>query len=164
MLMDCRPNKDENGKSNLVRPPPSVRSGLATSEGRDWRGVRVDACGPLHADRADPLPPRDHPVVLIARDHSSYVLQQRAGQHVAGPWRPGDVSIVPAGLETTFRGHLPSHLRIGLSPDHLVEAAEALGRQGVYVGAELKNVFRTQDPVIGKRRPQATLLRVGLVG
>lgn len=96
------------------------------------------------------MPPRDHHVVLIARDHSSYVLQQRAGQRFESACRPGDVSIVPAGHETVFRGRLPSHLRIGLSPDHLIEIADSLGRRGVYARPKLTNVFRTQDPVLNR--------------
>ncbi|MGY3451533.1 helix-turn-helix transcriptional regulator [Bradyrhizobium sp. USDA 4353] len=96
------------------------------------------------------MPPRDHHVVLIARDHSSYVLQQRAGQRFESACRPGDVSIIPAGHETMFRGRLPSHLRIGLSPDHLIEVADSLGRQGIFARPELKNVFRAQDPVLDR--------------
>jgi AraC family transcriptional regulator len=148
--MDYRPERDGAGSINLVRRLLADRPRVATSEGRCWDGLWLDEYGPFHAGQADPMPPCDHHVVLIARDHSSYVLQQRAGQRFESACKPGDVSIVPAGHKTTFRGRLPHHLRIGLSPDHLIEVAEALGRHGVYARPELKNVFRVQDPVLDR--------------
>jgi AraC family transcriptional regulator len=121
---------------------------LASSEGRNWGGIRVDEFGPFQAVRTEAMPPRDHHVVLIARDHSSCVIQERLGQSFENPFGPGDMSLIPAGTKASFRGRLPSHLRIGLSAETLTEAAEQLGRTGAYVRPELANVFRAKDPFV----------------
>jgi AraC family transcriptional regulator len=146
--MKCRHESDEICSIHLARAQLGDRPRLATSEGRDWDGIWLDEYGPFHATDAEPMPPRDHHVILIARGHSSYLFQQRLGQCVEGPIKPGDMSIVPAGCETIFRGRLPPHLSIGLSVDHLIEVAEELGRTGAYVRPEPANIFRTQDQLV----------------
>ncbi|MGJ4889144.1 helix-turn-helix domain-containing protein [Bradyrhizobium sp. HKCCYLRH3099] len=150
MLMDYRREDDGGSGINLVRRELGDRPRVATSEGRCWDGIWLDEYGAFHAGGTEPMPPRDHHVVLIAREHSSYVLQQRLGQRFESACRPGDLSIVPAGHETTFRGRLPAHLRIGLSLERLREVAEELGRSGVYARPELANVFRAQDCVVDR--------------
>lgn len=148
MLMRVRHERAGICSTHLSRAQVGERPQLATSEGRGWDGIWLEEYGPFHATDAEPMPPRDHHVILIARDHSSYILQQRLGQCVEGPLRPGDMSMIPAGHTATFRGRLPSHLRIGLSVDHLIEAAEELGRNGAYARPELANVFRAQDQFV----------------
>lgn len=148
MLTRYRHPEAAISSNHLARTELAWCSRLASSEGRSWGGVRVDEYGPFHAVKAEPMPPRDHHVVLIARDHSSCVVQERFGQSFESPFATGDMSMIPAGNEARFRGRLPSHLRIGLSAQTLCEAAEQLGRSGAYARPELANVFRTQDPFV----------------
>lgn len=121
---------------------------LATSEGRNWLGVRLDEYGAFHATTPEPMPPRDHHVVLIARGHSSYVFQKRFGEVFESAFKPGDMMMIPAGNQTTFRGRLAPHLRIGLSVDILTEAVQQLGRSGTCARPQLKNVFRVEDQCV----------------
>lgn len=148
MLMGHRHQKTEIISITLARAQLAGRPRLATSEGRGWEGLWLDAYGSFHATKAEPMPPRDHHIVLIAGEHSSYLFQQRLGRCFEGACRPGDISMVPAGHETMFRGRLPAHLRIGLSVDHVIEAAEELGRSGAYARPELANIFRAQDQFV----------------
>lgn len=148
MLMDDRHPRTETSSIKLARTQLGDRPCLASSEGRDWDGIWLDEYGAYHASRAEPLPPRDHHVILIAKGHSSYISQRRLGQCVENSCSPGDMSIVPAGHEATFRGRLPAHLRIGLSVERLAEASAEFGRSGIYSRPELANVIRARDPFV----------------
>lgn len=148
--MGYRSRKAAIGDISLARTQLPDCPHLATSEGRKWGDVRLDEYGPFHAAKAEPMPPRAYHVVLIARDHSSYVFQKRFGENFESSLKPGDMAMVPAGHETTYRGRLPSHLRIGLTVDIVTEAVEDLGRAGAYTHPNLSNVFRIQDQFIGR--------------
>jgi AraC family transcriptional regulator len=144
--------RDETAGTSIdvARDQLGDRPRRATSEGRLWQGIWLDEYGPFHAVGAEPMPPRDHHVVVIARDHSPYVFQQRLGQTFKSSCRPGEISIIPAGHETIFRGLLPSHLRIGLSVDRLAEVADEFRRIGTYVRPQLANGFRVQDQFLDR--------------
>ncbi len=148
MLLGSPHQKDAISGIGLARSQLPYCPRLATSEGRNWTGVLLDEYGPCHAAKAEPMPPRDHHVVLIARGHSSYIFQKRFGQTFESAFKPGDMMMVPAGHEATFRGRLPPHLRIALSVDLLTEAADQLGRAGTYARPQLEHVFRVQDPCV----------------
>lgn len=150
MLSGYRHHKSIAGDRSLARHELPLCPLLATSEGRNWLGVRLDEYGSFHATEPEPMPPRNHHVVLIARGHSSYVFQKRLGQNYESAFKPGEMAMIPAGHETTYRGRLASHLRIALSTDILTEAVEQLGRAGTYARPQLQNVFRIEDQCVAR--------------
>jgi AraC family transcriptional regulator len=118
----------------------------ASSAGRGWMGVACDEYGAVRVDQYQRMPARDHNVVTIALGQSPYVFQERLGKTFETPSRRGEATLIPAGYETAWRGLLPAHLRIAISPESLLEAGEEIRAIGTRVDADLANGFRVRDP------------------
>lgn len=119
----------------------------ATSAGRGWSSIAVDEFGEHFAD--DMLaPPRDHHVVTLAIQSSAYVYQNRMGKTFESPCQAGEITMLPAGHETRWRGLLPNNLCMRLTTEKLREACDDLRKFGGETQAELLNSFRVRDPVL----------------
>lgn len=130
----------------MVRKQLQDRPLVGSSAGRHWDGISIDEYGAYRSDDKRLLSPRDHHVITISLGYSPYVFQERLGKTFESPCKRGETTMMPAGHEVRFRGLLPAHIRIGMTPNRLKEAAEELRRIGTSPSAELTNGFLVRDP------------------
>ncbi|TWB11284.1 AraC family transcriptional regulator [Nitrospirillum amazonense] len=133
-----------------ARQQLSDRPLRATSAGRLWEGISLDEYADYYMDGSQFMPPRDHHIVTVSLGRSSEVLQERLGKTFESPSLFGEATLMPAGYETRFRGLLPQHIRIGLMPDHLMQAADACRRIGTAPRPRFLSNFRTRDPWLAR--------------
>ncbi|MDG3439490.1 helix-turn-helix transcriptional regulator [Nitrospirillum amazonense] len=129
-----------------ARQQLSDRPLRATSAGRLWEGISLDEYADYYMDGSQFMPPRDHHIVTVSLGRSSDVLQERLGKTFESPSLFGEATMMPAGYETRFRGLLPRHIRIGLMPEQLIEAADACRRIGTASKPRFLSNFRVRDP------------------
>lgn len=139
-------NLDHAFNFEQVRQQLSDRPLRATSAGRLWEGISIDEYGDCHVDGEHFMEPRDHHVITIALAYSPDVLQERLGKVFQSVCMSGETTMMPAGYETRFRGLLPGHIRIGLMPDRLSEAADACRSIGTAPRTRFVSNFRARDP------------------
>jgi len=129
----------------MVREQLQDRPLIGSSVGRQWDGMSVDEYGAWRSDDKAFRAPRDHHVITISLGYSSYVYQERLGKTFESPCKSGEATMMPAENEVRFRGVVPPHIRIGLMPSRLEEAAEEFRRIGTSARAVLTNGFLVRD-------------------
>lgn len=116
---------------------------VATSRGRDWRGVTVDACAPASMVRLA-LPAYDHHLVAYCSTTGGRFIQRRAGQTRDSRLSAGMSILMPAGHDAVWEGEAPASIRIRV-PVALVEQAASEIGSGSCGSVELLNDFGVRD-------------------
>ena len=93
---------------------------LGTSRGREWSGIAVDEFGSYQADRMV-VGPRDHHILSINLEGTSFVRQERCGRIFESPGRTGEASLMPSGFQMRWDGLLPAHISLRFLPEALAE-------------------------------------------
>jgi len=132
----------------------SARPIFATMRGRAWHGVAIDELS-SYSPRNLAVGPRDHYLLSINLDDTTYVRSERFGMIYEGAGRIGEAAIVPAGTDMKWDGTIPPHITIRFSPAALLEMASEVQRAG-YREAAIGNHFRIRDASI---RDIAALMR-----
>lgn len=137
-------------------PPVSIRTVLgtlpdapiATTRGRDWRGVTLD----MHAGSrgyAVVTPAHDHHLICYCPAGRGRLAQQRGGLTHRSVIASGMSIIMPAGMDSVWEGDAPASARIRMPPPLIVEAAEQIGRRAAG-RFEIRNRFEARDPMIAR--------------
>jgi AraC family transcriptional regulator len=126
-----------------------TRKGLvATSRGRDWKGITYDVYGPVSDIEID-TPPVDHHALAYCLEGSGRLWQKRGGRTHESVICAGSLIVMSAGDCRSWRGTAPGSLRIRIPTGLLVEAATEI-TPGKGCAPELIDVFHTRDPFIGR--------------
>jgi AraC family transcriptional regulator len=124
---------------------------IATSRGRDWKGVTYDVYG-LVSDIELDTPPVDHHAVAYCLQGSGRLWQRRGGRTHESVIRTGSLIVMAAGDRRSWRGTAASSLRIRIPIALLTEAAIEIGSHAGRP-SELIDVFNTRDLFIGQLAP-----------
>ena len=131
----------EEARAELRFRPLRASGGSLSSH-----GMAFDQFDAYQAKRVS-SPPRDHHVVTVNLGATEFIESRRRGARFAGPGRPGESAIMPAGLESRWDGHIPAHLRISISDEVLNESASELSITTTPL-VRLRNEFRLVDPFL----------------
>jgi AraC family transcriptional regulator len=124
---------------------------IATSRGRDWKGITYDVYG-LVSDIELDTPPVDHHAVGYCLHGSGRLWQKRGGRTHDSVIRAGSLIVMPAGDSRSWRGAAAPSLRIRIPNALLTEAAMEIGSHSGRA-PELIDVFNTRDLFIGQLAP-----------
>jgi AraC family transcriptional regulator len=124
---------------------------IATSRGRNWKGITYDVYGHVSDIELD-TPPVDHHAVGYCLYGSGRLWHRRGGRTYEGVIRTGSVIVMAAGGPRSWRGVVASSLRIRIPDALLSEAAMEIGG---HAGRppELVDVFNSRDLFIGQLAP-----------
>ncbi len=145
--MEVRVSKIAGGPTSLAFARRELGSSrlVASSGPQSSRGVALDHLRGFVADGMV-APARDHHVFVVCLADSPHLVQSRSGAVYEGPARAGEISVMPAGLESKWDGALPDHVRIAVTPGDLAELASEIGiRQRTHA---VSNNFRLDDPFL----------------
>jgi AraC family transcriptional regulator len=124
---------------------------VATSRGRDWKGITYDVYG-LVSDVELDTPPVDHHAVGYCLQGSGRLWQRRGGRTHESVIRTGSVMVMAAGDCRSWRGTAAPSLRIRIPIALLTEASMEIGSNSGRL-PELIDIFNTRDLFIGQLAP-----------
>jgi AraC family transcriptional regulator len=124
---------------------------IATSRGRNWKGITYDVYGQVSDIELD-TPPVDHHALGYCLQGSGRLWQRRGGRTHESVIRTGSLIVMAAGGSRSWRGTAAPSLRIRIPMALLREAAAEIGS---YAGRspELMDLFNTRDLFIGQLAP-----------
>lgn len=121
---------------------------VSTSRGLGWDGITVDVYRPL-ASCSDSYRALNHHLVCYSPSGHARLVQARCGTVHEGSQSAGTTLLMPAGLDATWEGDMTATARLRVRPEHLLSAAEQIGRHAISQ-VELRNVFQERDAMIEK--------------
>jgi AraC family transcriptional regulator len=121
---------------------------LASTRGRGWNGVTVDVHR-AYAGIAESYAGLDHHMVHYCPSGSAKLAQIRGGSTHSSVIKAGHSLIMPAGYPSSWEGDAAPSARLRVPTSLVASAAEQLGQRAVSQ-VEIRNVFETFDPVIGR--------------
>ncbi|WP_114240765.1 AraC family transcriptional regulator [Dyella sp. C9] len=121
---------------------------LATTRGRGWGGVTVDVHR-AYPGVAEGYAGLDHHMIHYCSSGSAKLTQVRGGSTHSSVIKAGHSLIMPAGYPSCWEGDATPSARLRVPISLVASAAEQLGERAV-PQVELRNVFETFDPVIGR--------------
>jgi AraC family transcriptional regulator len=124
---------------------------IATSRGRNWKGITYDVYGQVSDIELD-TPPVDHHAVSYCLQGSGRLWQRRGGRSHESVIRTGSLIVMAAGDSRSWRGTAAPSLRIRMPIALLSEAAMEIGGNSGRP-SELIDLFNTRDLFIGQLAP-----------
>ncbi len=124
---------------------------IATSRGRNWKGITYDVYGHVPDVELD-TPPADHHAIFHCLQGSGRLLQRRGGRSHESVIRTGSLIVAAAGGPRSWRGTAPASLRVRIPGELFREAALEIGSESGRV-PELIDVFNARDLFIGQLAP-----------
>lgn len=121
---------------------------MASTRGRGWEGVTVDVHR-AYARVAESYAGLDHHMVHYCPTGSAKLTQIRGGSTHCGVIKAGHTLIMPAGYPSSWEGDAAPSARLRVPTSLIAAAAEQLGQHAM-PRVEIRNVFETFDPVIGR--------------
>ncbi|HWA41952.1 MAG TPA: AraC family transcriptional regulator [Hypericibacter adhaerens] len=121
---------------------------VATTRARGWSGVTVDMYRAL-PDVSERYPALDHHLICYCPSGSAKLVQGRDGVIHESLISAGVSMLMPAGYDSLWEGHASATARLRIPTSLVASAGEQLGRHPA-PQVEIRNVFTTRDPVIGR--------------